>query len=402
MNKKEITIGLFGINGLYNFGCEAIVRGAYLFSKNIYPNSKVVYYSFNYEYDKKVLQNLDINVFEVKKKNGLIVRAFNKIFRLLKINYGFLTFDKNEIINNTDVFLSIGGDIYTIPYFERNKKKYIYYNQIVNFFNKAIKKHKKIILFGASVGPWGSNKKAVDYYLSSLRNYELILCRENKTYEYLNEYKLSNILLFPDPAFLIRNDKIASKEKYIGINMSPLSFVEKYGNYDFATKKLADLFDLIFDKFGFKILLIPHVLSNDSKDNDLLFMKKIYSNMKNKEYVEFANSENGFIGLKKELSFCYVVIAARMHCAINAIVENVPSIFISYSSKSEGMCEYIYDNLDMKIDLFNIEERLIDKIDFVLKNRESIINKIFIKNNEIYNSYKEKCCYIKEYKLKNE
>lgn len=49
--------------------------------------------------------------------------------------------------------------------------------------------------------------------------------------------------------------------------------------------------------------------------------------MVNKDHVFFADFSNGFIGLKEYLSKCYVVVAARMHCAVNAIDANVPAIF---------------------------------------------------------------------------
>lgn len=37
-----------------------------------------------------------------------------------------------------------------------------------------------------------------------------------------------------------------------------------------------------------------------------------------------------------------MVIAARMHCGINAIICGVAAIFLSYSEKSRGMSKLVY------------------------------------------------------------
>lgn len=42
----------------------------------------------------------------------------------------------------------VGGDIYTIPTYLREKKKYPYYNRLVEFGNIALKQNKKMIIYG--------------------------------------------------------------------------------------------------------------------------------------------------------------------------------------------------------------------------------------------------------------
>ncbi|NLX94886.1 MAG: hypothetical protein GXY83_01790, partial [Rhodopirellula sp.] len=50
----------------------------------------------------------------------------------------------------------------------------------------------------------------------------------------------------------------------------------------------------------------------------------------------------GFIGVKRELVCCDLVIAARMHCAVNAVAAGVPTVFLAYSQKATGMSHYVY------------------------------------------------------------
>ena len=67
-----MKIGLFGIRGVYNFGCEAIVRGAYEFIKDMWPNAHITYFSYNYEYDKQILDDLNIEIKEVQQRKKTI------------------------------------------------------------------------------------------------------------------------------------------------------------------------------------------------------------------------------------------------------------------------------------------------------------------------------------------
>lgn len=382
-----MKVGLYGIQGVYNFGCEAIIRGAYSFIKSIYPNCEVYYYSYDSQNDKKVLEDLQIEIISVEMNKTIQRRIFNKITKTIGYNKRFLLFNADKIIDSVDLIVSVGGDIYTIPQILREKKRYPYYNPLVSFCDKAIKKGKEVIVYGASVGPWGEYQKAVDYNINALSKYKLILCREKETIEYLKSKGLNNVMFFPDPAFQIRVRE-TNKKNYIGINFSPLSLKELYGSYDDAyVKKISTLMDRLYETTSINLMFIPHVLSKNESDNDLLFMKKIVKYMKHYDKVIFADTSEGFIGVKKYISQCYVVIAARMHCAINAIDENIPAIFLSYSQKSIGMCKYIYGNDEYLIPLKDIEKELINKAIKAIQESEMLSNRLKSRNEEIREYY---------------
>ena len=105
------------------------------------------------------------------------------------------------------------------------------------------------------------------------------------------------------------------------------------------------------------------MISKDEMDDDESFLHKlkILTKPETQQHIHFADWKGGFLGLKPQLKECYLVISARMHCAINAIDENIPAIFLAYSQKSVGMCKYIYGNCDYLIDLKAIETELIKK-----------------------------------------
>ena len=53
---------LIGIGGVYNYGCEAIVRGTVNILKTIDNRIEVYYASYNYEDDIKRLNGCDVKI----------------------------------------------------------------------------------------------------------------------------------------------------------------------------------------------------------------------------------------------------------------------------------------------------------------------------------------------------
>jgi len=394
-----MIIGLFGIYGVYNFGCEAIVRGAVNFINTAFPGSKILYFSYNYKYDRAVLSDLQIDVCEVQHSKSIPKKIINRIQTAFGIEHRCLLFDYSTMLESVDAIFSIGGDIYTIPAVNRQHEKYPYYNTLVNFCSKACAMGKPVVVYGASVGPWGDYSKAVHYYVSNMKKYRAILCREKKSEDYLTNLGFENVKFFPDPAFQVNGkNTIVAEKKYIGVNLSPLSFAEIYGSNGLNIhSELAKLMDEIVDTFNRDLMFVPHVISPNKNDNDYVFMKDIKEAMANRERVYCANYQNGFLGIKEQLKQCQVVVAARMHCAINAVHENIPAIFLSYSQKSVGMCQYIYGNTDYLIDLKSINLQLIKKIHTVLEQRESVVEQLTIRNKEIYDYYCENIEELKSY-----
>lgn len=383
-----MVVCLYGILGVYNFGCEAIVRGSYKFIRDLYPDAEIRYMSYSYEYDKNALRDLDISIYPIRKNNYIFKRIVNRFCRIFNIEKRWMDFDINLMLKGIDVIFSIGGDIYTIPAYKRNKKRYQYYNHLIDFCDKAINRGIKVIVYGASVGPWGEYKKAVDYYVRAMQKYELILCREQESVDYLNTLNFKNVIFFPDPAFYVKaeNENKEVEKKYIGINLSPLSFNEVFGNHAFYDD-LSKLMDKLVDAFHFELLMIPHVLSNDEDDNDLIFLKEIVSKMSHKDQVVFADDSNGFFGAKRVMSSCYAVVAARMHCGINAVEQSIPTIFISYSQKALGMSRYIYQSDDMCISIQELESKLLDRLSFVLENLFTLQKQLEVNNEKVQNYY---------------
>ncbi len=110
--------------------------------------------------------------------------------------------------------------------------------------------------------------------------YKRIFVREQETVKYLCLLNINNVMSFPDPAFQVEscnaNNETTEKE-FIGLNFSPLSLNEIYGNHGIESqKRLSRLIEEIVDEFKGKILLIPHVILKSENDDDLRFLNQVF------------------------------------------------------------------------------------------------------------------------------
>ena len=65
-----------------------------------------------------------------------------------------------------------------------------------------------------------------------------------------------------------------------------------------------------------------------------------------------------------------------MHCAVNAITMNIPTVFLSYSEKAKGMAEYVYNTKNAVLSLSEFEDY--GKVANIIKkwDEKSCINSI--------------------------
>lgn len=346
---------LIGIGGVYNYGCEAIVRGTVEILKKTNSQIKIAYASYNYEDDKKRLRDCNVEIIPRSHvKRWSLANIIRKCLSYVGIYYS-LPFDKTDWISGFDAVFSIGGDMYTLS--SQNK----YDKALPTFLCKCQSRGVKYILWGASVGKFEKNPKALRFFSKHLPEIDLIVARENNTIEYLHSLGVvGNSTLAPDPAFFVKSPICSAPSNtgiVVGINLSPLSALYEYGNLKLAIQKQSEALIRLMDKMQCKLIMLPHVLSKNLNDNDLSYMKQIYKKMpENYQYkIKIVDSDPGFVGIKDFIRRCDFVIAARMHCAINAITMSVPTLFLSYSEKAKGMAEYVYGTKEAAIGLTEFE-----------------------------------------------
>ena len=184
----------------------------------------------------------------------------------------------------------------------------------------------------------------------------------------MKENFINNLSVINDPAFYVPSSDIPNTNEFIGMNFSPLSIGEMAS--DNIKLEIINAVKQVCKKYKRQILFIPHVLSkNNVNDDDYRFLINLRNSMPDdfKKNIIIANNKN-FLDTKIYLKKCKIVIAARMHCAVNAICEGIPTIFLCYSQKGFGMAENIYGNKEFAIKLDEIELQLDQKIQILLDN----------------------------------
>lgn len=372
--KNDPTFGLYGIGGTYNYGCEAIIRGTEVIIHQKWPDARIKYASLRPEDDMRRLKGCDVEIIPRRLRKFGLIHFFNSILAYLTDFHAKRLFPENtEWVEDCDVIFSIGGDLYTTPhdYKDSNVRSY---NPLIHF-GELVKNHgKKFVIWGASVGPFEEYPQLKKKMVKHLRHVDLITSREPATTRYLEELGLENIIECADPAFMIpspepvkrkkNNVKVSYNSKegsklHIGINLSPLSLLHSFeGNAkQQVIKDQANLVTSLVKDFHARVTLIPHVVCDFMEDDDdLRYLKQIQTMITGDvaDCVELLDGDIGFLRTKEVLSTCDCVIAARMHCAINAVTVGVPTIFLAYSEKAYGMAKYVYGNRKWVVSLKDV------------------------------------------------
>ena len=162
---------LIGIGGVYNYGCEAIVRGTVNILKTINPNVHISYASYNYEDDVRRLADCDIRIVKRKRIGRWSWRnVLRKLLSYVNISYT-IAYDTTDWLANFDTVFSIGGDIYTLS------STGAYNSTLPNFLEQCQSKGLKYVLWGASVGKFENNPSALAFYKEHLKKIDLIVAR---------------------------------------------------------------------------------------------------------------------------------------------------------------------------------------------------------------------------------
>ena len=203
---------LIGIDGVYNYGCEAIVRGTVEILKAVNPKIEVTYASYNFEDDRKRLSDCDIKILpRPKRRRWSWYNIVRKCLSYLHIPY-VVPYDKLDWVVGFDTVFSIGGDIYTLA------SNGSYNASLPLFLEQLQQRGIKYILWGASVGKFEENHLALRFFSHHLSKINLIVSRESNTWEYLQSLNLNaNLCLAPDPAFLVKNPVNLVPEQHEGI-----------------------------------------------------------------------------------------------------------------------------------------------------------------------------------------
>lgn len=370
-----------GHAGCYNHGCEAIIRSTILMLKKEYTDLKIVLASFDPEGDSKVDFGYPVKVIPGSSNklwqkwtmDWFLAKLYRRLSPLgeLEILYSPIKADMNE----ADVVISVGGDNYTQDYGDVSLRAYLNLNRFIKHH------HKKLVIWGASIGPFQRGKKLAGI-VNDLNLSDLTTIREERSFLDLKEIGVKNVKRVADPAFLlpVKETVLPSimsegNNLKIGFNISPLlkNYFKDSGD-DFFRRESIKFLDELVEKLGATVILIPHVNQpNGTLTNDYEYMSDILDAMKHKEKAVIVTTDHNAEQLKYILSKCNFFIGARTHATIGALSTLVPTLSIGYSRKSVGINEDLFGSTKYVLDMKDYScDRLMQKF-LELKNDSHLI-----------------------------
>ena len=196
-----------------NRGCEGIAKGtAQLLG---YPKENLIGLCRDIQLDRRLEVDNYVTL-EPKCNMSLLQRIIRKFISFVDssaaVDYAYNAVYGaflNEM-KQGDIMLSTGGDMLCY-----NDNEVIYTNNFIH------KKGLKSILWGCSVG----KNNLTPAKIETLNNFSLIYTRESLTYELMKSLNLKNVILFPDPAFVLQPEQCAlpgifKNSNVVGINLS--------------------------------------------------------------------------------------------------------------------------------------------------------------------------------------
>ena len=261
--------------------------------------------------------------------------------------------------------LSIGGDNYCYG-------DTAYYAELNRLFRKA---GHKTVLWGCSINREVMKEKIA---IKDLHGYSLVTARESLTYEVLTSAGMTNVKLFPDPAFTLHPDLSAIPEGFeesgtVGINISPM-ILDNESLPGSAIENYKALIRYILAETEYDIALIPHVVWKQSDDR--VPLRLLYEEFKDSgriKMIEDANAER----LKGVISKCRFMVAARTHASIAAYSTCVPTLVIGYSIKAKGIAKDIFGSFEdyvLPVQNLKTPNDLTDKFCWIMNHEDMIRN----------------------------
>lgn len=328
-----------------NRGCEAIAKGtAILLDK---PKEDLIGLCRDKEQDRGLGVDKYVTLWTRPKWRSIYNKLYWKYQRLVEKNPVAL-FNKNcgclynDFLNEMmtdDILFSTGGDMMCYDN-----------NEVIYTNDKAHERGLKTVLWGCSIGKNNLTTEKIE----TLKRFSLIYARESLTANMLKqELHLNNVVMFPDPAFVLEPEKVDlpdcfSKGSVIGLNIS--NFV--LGGFHFESqlgKDIITFVETIIASTDKHVLLIPHVMWHDQDDR--IISEMLYHKYRNTGRVHLLDSDSlNYCQIRYVISKCFVFIGARTHAVISAYATCVPSIALGYSIKSQGIAKDLAMPMDMVVD----------------------------------------------------
>ena len=363
-----MKILLYGHGGSGNHGCEAIVRTSSAILGRSFSEANFLLASERPDEDRLYLNGFISELFNTKSREKNLDYWTSLLH--LRLTGDYVPFDiyhyKSLLKRHPDIklALSIGGDNYCYGD-----------TSVLNGLNNLFRvRGLSTALWGCSIEPDLLSESVV----AGLKNYSIIIAREGITYDALHNAGITNVYLYPDPAFVLSVDTsnvhlLDMAKGWVGINLSP--YISRFEGSSGATMaSFRCLINYLIDNTDLNIAFIPHVIWSHSDDR--IPLRQLYEEFSCSGRVIMLENDNAE-RLKGIISKCRFMVAARTHASIAAYSSCVPTLVVGYSVKAKGIAQDIFGSYeDYVLPVQNLRNPgdLIDKFRWIMDHETEIRN----------------------------
>lgn len=342
--KRDIDIMISGYYGFKNSGDDSILKAMLMSLRKLKPDIRIVVLSKNPEETGKNYNVETIDRFD-----------FIKIYRYM---------------GRTKLLISGGGSL--IQDITSNKSL-MYYLGIIR---AAKTRGAKVMLYANGIGPVKnvSNHRHIRRVLNET---DLITLREQSS---LDELKILGVdkpetYVTADPAFTLETaDEAAMNEVFeeCGLKKNEKYFIISLRAWDRLDenfeKYISEFADYIYDRYGFKPVLLPMQLKYDT-DICLRTAKLIKCDniTIGKQYTP-----SKLLGIIENAEF---VLGMRLHTLIYAARVKTAVIGLVYDPKVRAMMDYMGQNYVLDVENMNFE-KLKEYADSIIENKDNIAQEL--------------------------
>ena len=229
----------------------------------------------------------------------------------------------------SDLCLSIGGDTYCYGPQEHMR--------VIN--NRLMRQGIPLVLWGCSINP----DLLQGDLLQEIRQYDLIVARENITREALEEHGI-HAKYFRDPAFSLKEERLPlcggfSKEETIGLNISPL-VLDHMGERKKGLNLFAEWIRHVLHTTKANVALFSHVTW--SHDDDRTICAALKGQFPDEPRVFVLPDGLNACQIKGYISRMCLLVTARTHASIAGYSMGIPTLVIGYSVKARGIARDLF------------------------------------------------------------
>ena len=259
-----------------------------------------------------------------------------------------------------DMMLSSGGDMMCY-----GNNEVIYTNEYLH--DKGI----RTILWGCSIG----KENLTPEKLETLGHFSLIYARESLTAEMLEGLGLKNVVLCPDPAFILEPEMCslpdAFRKDVVGLNLSNYVLGKDGLDTPFG-REVIKLVKYILNQTELDILLVPHVMWKGQDDR--LAAAAVQEYFEGEPRISVLDSDRlNYCQLRYVISRCRYFVGARTHAVISAYSTCVPALALGYSVKSKGIAKDLGLSERLVVDSRHcIPGMLVDSFKYLMETENDI------------------------------